>query len=860
MTEWGRKFRAVFHRDSMDADLREEMETHLRMKVAASGDPYAAKQQFGNTTLLLEDSRAAWGWPGVERWLRDFRYATRVLARNPGFAATVILTLALGIAASSTIFSLIDAVLIRPLPYPDSDRLVALHEAKPDDPAARTPVAPGRLEDWQQHASAFEAVAGQNQDSLTDTTGLAPERLSGAFVSPRLFSVLGMAPEVGRVFTPAEEGFGGPLAVVISDAFWRKRFSSDPAALGRTMELAKRRFVIVGVMPRRFQYPSPATDLWVPRQDPPGVLRLREARLYSAIGRLKPGVTLAQAHSDLAGVQRRLGEQYPKTDAGWSVSIDPLKEELVGRVRLALWLLFGSACLLLMIACANAACLLLARMNSRAAEIATRTSLGAGRGDIARQLFAEGLIYAFTAGLLGLLATAAGIDFLRKQLPDIPRISEVAVDGRMAAALVGISALAAVIFSLAPILQTVRQDLAATLRLAGRGLAGGRQRLSRVLVSGQIALATALVIGAGLFLQSLLRLQDAPLGFHPEHILTLHVAATPGEAPDATVQRHARILRALASLPGVAAVSMSTGLPGVDPSWPREFEIAGEPAPGGTLRFTSWRMVTSDYFRTVGIPILAGRTCRMNTDAKNPFEMVVNQSFADRYFRGREVIGRTVLQGPQGDAATRVVGVVADAREDGGNAKPHPLIYGCGYLRYWPDSDILLQTQNPLALAGAARAAVQEIEPGQPVYGVRPLPAALTGTLAQTRFRTLLIGLFSVMALTLAAIGLYGVMAYMVSQRKREIGIRLALGARPSQIAREILRSGILLTGAGVAAGIGIAACASKLMGNLLYGIGPSDLATYLLASGVLLAVALVACWIPGRRATSIDPNQALRG
>jgi predicted permease len=368
-----------------------------------------------------------------------------------------------------------------------------------------------------------------------------------------------------------------------------------------------------------------------------------------------------------------------------------------------------------------------------------------------------------------------------------------------------------------------------------------------------------LLIGAGLFLRSLIRLQEAPLGFRPENVLTLRVGASYNERPDAAVQRHQRILDTLSALPGVTAVSMSSGLPGVHSTWPREFAIEGEPSPDGTLRFATWRIVTAAYFQTLGIPILEGRSCLMTTDAQRPFEVLVNQSFANLHFPGRNPVGMTILGGPQGDSAPKIVGIVADAREDGHGKEPQPLIYSCGFLRFWPDSDFLIQTRNPLALAGAAQETIRKIEPSRPVYSVHPLTDALQDALSQTRFRTLLVSLFSMMALTLAAIGLYGVMAYMVSQRTREIGIRVALGARPGQIVGEIMRSGGVLALAGAAVGIALAAAASRMLSTLLYGVRPSDITSYLSATAVLLGVALLACLIPGRRATSIDPTQALR-
>lgn len=859
MAEWRRRLAGRLRRDAIDAELQEEMRTHLEMKASATDDPDGARRQFGNITLLLEDCRAVWGWPRLDDWLRDFRYALRGLVRNPGFAITVVVTLALGIGASSTIFSLIDAILIRPLPYPNSGRLVAIHEARPGDERARTPVAPGRLEDWQHLTTTLVAIAGSSVETVTDTTNPAPEQVAAAYVSPRFFSVLGTRPALGRVFIPDEERCGGPLAVVISNGLWRRRFSADPGVLGRLLVLANQNYLIVGVMPSTFQYPSATTEVWTPKQATPELLQIREARFYDCIGLLKPGVTLEQGQADLAAVQNRLGEQYPKTDAGWGVAFEPLKDLLVGNVRLALWLLFGSVAVLLLIACANVACLLLARLNSRTAEIATRCSLGAGRAAIGRQLFTEGLVYALAGGLLGMIAASAGIDFLRKQLSYLPRIAELTVDARMLALVAGVSVSAALLFSIAPILQTFRQDMARSLIRGGRSLVGNRQRLPRILVSAQLALATSLLIGAGLFLRSLIRVQEAPLGFRPDNVLAVRVAASSSERPETTVQRHQRILETLAALPGVTAVSMSAGLPGVDPTWPREFEIAGESSPDGALRFASWRIVTASYFATLRIPIIEGRSCRMNTDPQRPFEALVNRRFAQRYFQGRNPIGHNILGGPQGEGAARIVGVVADAREDGPAREPQALIYACGFLRYWADSDVLIQTRNPMALSGAVRAAIHDIEPRRPVYSTRPLPDALRRALSQTRFQTLLLSLFSMMALALAAIGLYGVMAYMVSQRTREIGLRVALGARPGQVVGEILRSGGALAGAGAGAGIVLAAAASRLLSALLYGVRPSDMTAYLAATGVLFAAAFLACLIPGKRGASIDPTEALR-
>lgn len=861
MPTWWKKLQSIRRRSGMEADLHEEMRTHLEMKAEYTGRGRDARQQFGNPTLLVEDSVAEWGWPQLESWVRDFRFAVRSALRQPAFTLTVVLTLALGIGASGTIYALIDTVLIRPLPFPDADRLAGLYDARQVRAGSegRTRISPGRLEDLQQLNKSFESLAGWYLDVLTDTSGPLPERVSGAYVSPRFFSVLGTGAARGRTFTSVEEQFGGPQSIVISDGLWRRRFSADPDVLGRTLMLSGQSFAIVGIMPASFRYPEPATDVWLPKQARPGLLQIREARFYATIGRLKPGVTIEQSRADMAAVQQILGGRYPKTDAGFVVTMEPLKDQLVGKVQSSLWLLFVSVTILLLIACANVGCLMLARLNSRSEEIATRTSLGAGNSAIARQLFVEGLVCSIAGGVLGVFATHSGILALQKLAPNVPRIEELALDGRVLLALAAITLFSALLFSLAPILQLLRRDIGSTLIRRGRGVAGGGQRLQKALVAGQLALATSLLIGAGLFLRTMMNLQVSPLGYQPEGVLTLHVGSSFNEPPDAAVQRHKRTIEALSGLPGVTSVAMSAGLPGVNPSWPREFLIEGEPNPEGTVPFANWRVVTGDYFRTLSIPVLEGRTCEMSTEPKRPFEALVNRTFAERHFQGRSPLDRIVHRGPQGEIGTRIVGVVGDVKEDGHGSAPPPVIYACGYLRFWPDADILVRTSNVGALASGVRRELQALEPSRPVYGIRPLSEALYGALAQARFRTLLISLFSFLALALSAIGLYGVMAYMVSQRTREIGVRVALGARPSQIVTDVLRSGGVLAIAGTVAGVLLAVAASRLMRTQLYGVGPSDLATYLSAIVVLIVVALLACLIPGRRATSIDPIEALR-
>ena len=858
MGEWLRKLMGWLQRDELTRELDEEMRTHIRMKEEDGADSRAVRRDFGNITLLVQDSRAQWGLPRLETWLRDLRYAVRMMARRPGFAATLVLTLALGIGASSAIFSLIDTVVVRPLPYPDSARLVIVEQRRLGEARMVAGVSPGIVEDLERLNQSFEVMAGSNPETYTETTGVQPERLTGAATSPRFFSVFGVPPELGRTFERTEEVYGGPAAVVISDGLWHRRFGADPRVLGRSLVLEKESRVIVGVMPARFQYPAADTEVWVPKQVTPGLMQIREDRFYEGIARLRAGVSLHQATADLDGVQQRLAKQFPKTDEGWEATVQPLKDFLLGTVKDPLWLLFGSATLLLLIACANVACLLLGQLNGRAPEIATRCALGAGRTVIARQLLAEALAYAVVGGLVGMGLAFGGVDVMRSNLAQLPRIAELTVNARAPAVAAAVTLLALMLFSVMPVAQVFRRDPRAALAQGGRGIVGGN-RFERLLVSAQIALATVLLIGAGLFLRSLLKLEDTPLGFHPEHILTLHVSASYSEKPESATQRHQRIMAALSALPGVTSVAMSAGIAGTATTWPTEFHIAGEPEPSSVKRFARQRVVTSAYFQTLGIPIISGETCRMETGLANPFAALVNRKFADRFLPGRNPIGHTIVDN-QLAVPMQVVGVTGDVNEDGHGKEPQPIVYSCGYLRWWPDSDFLIQTRgDPAAMASAVRETVRNLDPGRAVYAVTALTSLIDRTLAPNRFRTLLVGLFSVLALLLATVGLYGVIAFMVTERTREIGIRVAMGARPGQIVSEILRSGVRMTAAGAAIGVVLAIQAARLAGTLLYGVRPLDGITYVTAAAVLLATALLACLIPGRRAASIDPVRALR-
>lgn len=860
MFEWWRKLRVLSSRDQIDAELEEELRVHREMRASDAGEESVKPRVFGSA-LILEDCRNAWRWPLLEGWIRDLRYGFRVMAKRRGFSATVALTLAIGIGATSTIFSLINTVVLRPLPYPDSERLMALHETRLS--AERTPrrVAPARLEDWARLTRTFESLAGYDLETFSETSGTVPEQVHVASVSPRFFMVFGSPPLVGRTFVSEEERFGGPKAVVISESFWRRRFGDDPGTVGHTLLLEGKSYVVVGVMHQAFQFPSPSIEAWISTQADTDLLedRTAAAGFYECIGRLKPGVDLAQAESDLDGVQTTLAQLYPKTDSGWGVAIEPLKDHVVGSVRPTLWLLFTSVGLLLLIACSNVACLLLAQVEGREQEISTRSALGASRSTLARQLLAEGLAHASLGGVLGAGVAYGGVIWLRYRLSDVPRITELLVDGRVLAFLAAISVAAAISCSMAPMFQALQKDT--SLVRPGRGVVGGRQRLTKALVSAQLAIAMVLLIGAGIFMRNLLRIEETDLGFDSDQVLTMRISASFSEQPEAVVQRHQRTMDALSALPGVVSVAMSHGLIGTEALPVVDFRVAGEPVDFTGMQFARRRIVTAGYFQALGIPLSAGETCRMNTDPKQEFQALVNQAFADRSLPARNPIGRELLLHPQeGGQAMRIVGLVNNVHEEGYAADIEPTVYACGYLRWLPDSDFLIRTRSPPAsMARAVRETIHSIEPGRAVYSVRPLADALADTLSQQRFRTMLVAAFSSMALTLATIGLYGVMAYMVARRTREFALRMALGATRGQVAAEIARSAGTLTITGGAIGVLLADFFSKILSSWLTGIRVSGVVAYSSAAGVLLFAALVACIIPGRRATSVNLTEALR-
>src|SRR5262245_11561241 len=782
--------------------------------------------------------------------------AIRSFRHRRAAAATIVVTLMIGIGANSAIFSAVDAVLLRPLPFPESERLVAVSELNRSMKQAIQFVAPVRLEEWNRLTTSFDGLAGSYFENTTDTTGDTPQRVEAMKVSPRFFGVLGVAAALGRTLAPDEEVFGGPPAVVVSDAFWRTRRNSDPDVVGQSIVLTGVRRTIVGVMPPSFRYPTQSTEVWIPAQIAGALGRERRARFYQTVGRLKPGVTMQQAEADLITLQTRLAEQFPETDTGWSAFVTSLKEEQIGGVRGSLWLLFTAVGLVLIAACGNVACLMLADAARREHEIAVRFAIGASRATVIRQLIAEGFVLAMIGASLGLIAAQWGIGVLRRAAIDLPRIDTLHVDLRLVLFAALLAAATTVCFALVPALQATKADAASALGRGGRGHVGGRHVAQRALVAAQVALAIVLLSGAGLLIRRFVRLQQVSPGFDASNVLTFRMSASWGERAPDVAARQARTVARLEEIAGIESAAVSQTMPAGADFPPGEFSIVGRDTSEKT--YAHGRAVSAGYFRTLRIPIVTGETCRNDPGEVSATKALVTRAFADRFFAGTNPIGH-VMVAPNRQRLD-IIGVVGDVRERGLAFATEPLVYFCGYSGYWPDVFFSLRTSpgRPVSLA-AIRAALAEIEPTRAMYAVRTLDESLADSKAQRRLNTVLLTLFAATALLLAAMGLYGVLSQLVAVRQREIGVRMALGARASQILRSVVGQAAVVTGAGIAVGLAGAFALARFMATLVFDISSHDPLTFAVVPLALSAVAAVAAFVPAQRAARIDPMRALR-
>jgi len=793
--------------------------------------------------------------------LTDVRLAARRLLHAPGFAAVVLLTLALGIGANTAIFSVVNGVLLRGLPYPEPDRLVVGWGVYPDFGHTNTSL-PDFL-DWRAGFARAGELAAFGGANYTITGDRAPERANGAAVTANYFHVLGVAPVVGRGFTAEDEHGSVPRVVILGNGFWRRAYASDPGVVGRSITLNGIPRTIVGVAPDGLEYPS-APDLLVPLRTDTTLNRRSE--FLSVIGRLKPGVSIASARTTLAAVAARLATQYPETNATIRTDVVSLHDELVGSAQHALAVFMGAVGLVLLVACANVANLLLARAAAREREVALLSALGAERPRIFRQLMVESLVLALAGGALGVVLAALGVKVLKaSQFEAIPRLGAVSVDARVLAFALGVSVATGLLFGIVPALR-LSSGLQGTLRSGGRSLAGtaGGRRTRDLLVLGEVAMAVVLLVGAGLLLRSFTRLLDVRPGFDADRVLTAQVSLPRVRyAKDAQIDAlWSGVLARVRAVPGVEAAAATSNVPfaGIG-YW--SFEVQGRPPrrPDDVgMQDAQPYLVSGDYFRTMGVALVRGRVIEARDVASAPPVAVINQEMARKFWpNGADPVGSRVSV--DGSTWATVVGIVADTRQEGLSAKPYAQLYFAA--DQFPSRTMFVSVRasgDPARFAGAVRAAVAALDPELPVYDVRTLGDRLDENVARPRVTAALVGIFAAVALALAAIGIYGVVSYSVTQRAREFGVRLALGARDTDVVRLVVGQGIAPVAAGLALGLVGAWAASRLLASLslLYGVSATDPIAFAAVALFLTAVALVAAYVPARRATRVDPAVVL--
>jgi putative ABC transport system permease protein len=794
----------------------------------------------------------------------DLKFALRSLLRNPGFTLLAVLVMALGIGANTAVFSVVNAVLLKPLAYSDPDRVVTLSSKWRGSPVHGTVSAPD-FHDWHNQSSAFAAMAYYQNDETSVTAGPTAEYGKVAVVTPEFFRVFNLEPILGRTFTPDEQKEGGPHAVVISHAFSQTHFGANQSALGQTVKMLDKTFTIVGVLPPGFNFPQ-KTDIWFPASVF-GETESRSAHNYLVVGRLKPNVTLEQAQAQMTSIGTRLEQQYPNSNKGKGVAVTRMRDEMVNKIQLTLYLLLGAVALVLLIACANVANLLLAKATTRTREIAIRAAVGASRSRIIRQLITESVLMALLSGAAGLVLAVLGSQALVALAPtNVPRLAETSIDGWVLAFTLGVSVLASLLFGLAPALHASRVDLNDALKQGGtRAVLGGGSRIRGALVVAEIALSVILLAGAGLLIKSFNALHNVALGFHPEHVLVME-SSVPAEGLD-SARRATRfykdLLHDVAALPGVTASGATRTTPGhvssngsywLDHLPPQDQMSLSAPE-------AVFSVVTPGAFSTLGIPLRTGRDFNDSDIYDAPFAVIINEALARKSFPGQDPIGHTVFCGFDSLNPMKIVGVVGDVRQYGPAHPPSQEIYMPYEQHPQPSTalSILVRTTNdPATLQETLRRKTRERSPDVPVK-FTTMDASLAENVAAPRFRTLVLGIFAAIAVCLAMAGVYGVMAYLVSQRSNEIGLRMALGARPADISRLVLREGMLLAAAGLVLGLAGAIAATRLLTSMLFEVKPGDPSTYAAVAILLAIVALAASYLPAHRASKVDPLVALR-
>jgi putative ABC transport system permease protein len=875
----GRSFlRNTTDKRDVDQQLSDELSSYIEllkernMKTGMGEEDArrAALLEVGGVEQVKQQVREGRVGFAIETLMMDIRYAIRSLLKKPGFTLTAVIALALGIGPNTAIFSVINGVLLRSLNYSKPEGIMMIWERFAQHPDHQNVVAPANFLDWQKRSRSFATMAAVWEARLNFSGTGDPIEVQAQLVTAGFFPTLGVQPLIGRWFTEEEDRPGGNLVAVLSYQLWQERFGGSEAVLGQQVTISGRQFTIIGVMPPGFHFLNDQVQVWKPLSlDPAEDYRQSGGRFLRCVARLAPGVTLQQAQSELNGIAKQLEQQYPLYNSGWGASLVTIGEQIVGNIRPILLVLLAAVALVLLIACANVANLLLARAASRHREFALRAALGAGRLRLVRQLLTESVLLALAGGVLGVGLAYWGVALLIAFGPDnIPRLDEISIDPRVLIFTFAISLITGIAFGLMPAIQASRADVNDALKEGARGSTGARSALRSVFVVAEISLALVLLVGAGLMIRSFMQLHQVKTGFEADRVLTVRVQL-PAAKYREDQQRVAFFKQAqerIAAVPGVKSLGAINFLPLTGLASSTSFNIAGQAeAPPGQAPGTEVRVISGGYFPAMGIPLIKGRSFDEHDGASSRV-VVINETFARRFFAGEDPIGKHIIvewspkDDPNGKPVDEIIGVVGDIRETALERDPNPAIYWPLARETYPFMTLVVRSaMDPMQLATTLQKEIRAIDPDQPVADIRTLDAVVAKSIARPRFDTLLLGIFAAVALVLASVGLYGVMSFSATQRTHEIGIRMALGATKADILRLVVGNGMLLMLLGIAIGVVAAWGLTRVMQSFLFGISSTDLITFIAVSGLLGAVALLATYVPARRATRVDPTIALR-
>ncbi|MBV8844830.1 MAG: ABC transporter permease [Bryobacterales bacterium] len=864
LREWLNRLWGSLRRNAREREIEEELRRHLEFAAEQEGSERAARVAYGGVTQAMESMRDQRGLPWIDNLVFDLRYGLRTLRKSPGFTSLTVLILALGIGANTAVFSMVNAVMLKPLAYRDADRIVTLSTLWKKTGADQPSVSVPDYHDWHDQNTSFEAMAYFQAGDTAVIAGPAAEFAADAAVTNEFFEVFDVHPVAGRPFSEEESKSGSGAAAMISYSFWQSHYGGEWSALGKPLQLGGHALRIAGVLPPGFRFPE-KTDIWFPANTMFRESTIRAAHNVQVVGKLKPGVALERAQSEMTAIGGRLEQQFPQSNASKNIKLRKLRDDMVKDARLMLYLLLGAVGLVLLVACGNVANLLLAKSTTRGREIALRAALGAGRARIVRQLFAESMLLALMAGATGLVFAVASSRALVLLAPaNVPRLENTGVDGRVLGFAFAASVLACLIFGLVPAIRTTRVDLNTTMKqIAAQNAGASKSRFRQALVAIEIALSAVLLVGAGLFIRSFAALHDVALGFKPEHVLLMETSVTARMTAQQAMPVYKRLIEEISSIPGVIAAGATRTPPGTvrsnGPYWVDEAPTPQQISVSRPLAIFSY--AGPGIFAALGVPVHSGREFRATDTFDAPPRAIVNQALANRAFPGQDPIGHTIAVATDSLKPMTIVGVIGDVRQLGPASEPVPEVY-MPYEQHPTLSTFLTivarTTADPGQMTGALRRKAREIAPDVPVK-ITGFEDRLSQNVAAPRFRTLLLAVFAALAVALAMAGVYGVVSFIVNHRTPEIGLRMALGATSQDVLKMMLLQGLRLAIIGLAAGMAAAFAASHLLSTMLFGVKPTDPLTYAAVVALMAMITLAASYIPARRGARLDPMAALR-